>query len=229
VRGTRQQHGAMEGGPTSASEPAAVLSSALRVDATQLALHITSSASATPAAVRKLGCTHAVLISAAAEAFAGAGEWDVESMCIPIADDIRAAIHEHFEPSATFIGGALASGGRVVACCDTGTSAAPAIVAYYLMRYHGLRLLDAVGAIREVQPHAMPNVGFWQRLVEAESWLHVCATPSMSVQQYKWSYIESHESSECKGRAGRAELLQRLELAQAEVTSLLHHHSFTPV
>ena len=70
---------------------------------------------------------------------------------------------------------------------------------------------------------ARPNVGFWQRLIEAESWLRA-GPPSMSIQQYRWAYLEASRPTEDRGA-----LLQQLELGLQEVQALVHRHSFTPV
>lgn len=147
---------------------------------------------------------------------------------VPVVDDIGAPLHEHLDAAGSFIYGALASGGRCVVYCPSGTSAAPAVVAFYLMRYHSLSLSDALVAVRAARPRAQPNVGFWQRLVEAESWLRPHGTaplpPSTSIQQYKWSFLER-----CRPDASREHIVSELEATNREVEALLHRHDFTPV
>ena len=93
------------------------------------------------------------------------------------------------------------------------------------MRYHSLRLSEALSVVRTARPRAQPNVGFWQRLVEAESWLVSESPPSMSIQQFRWGFLER-----CQPEAtNREHILSHLETAQAEVQALLHRHDFTPV
>ena len=92
-------------------------------------------------------------------------------------------------------------------------------------RGHGSGQPARSGAAR---PRAQPNVGFWQRLVEAESWLRPHGTaplpPSTSIQQYKWSFLER-----CRPDASREHIVSELEATNREVEALLHRHDFTPV
>ena len=90
------------------------------------------------------------------------GSWRV-----PVADDVHAPLHEHLEGAVAYLDAALTSGGRVCAFCHDGRSTAPAVVAFYLMRRRQMSLAAALDAIYAVRPDAQPNVGFWQRLVEA--------------------------------------------------------------
>lgn len=185
-----------------------------------LALHLSDGSAATEATMTAAGVTHVVNATLDAPMPTCAA-----GMRVPVEDDIDAPLHQHLDQAWTFIDEALRGGGRVLVFCPSGLSATPAIVAYYLMRSHGLSLSDALGTIRVVMPDAWPNVGFWQRLVEAESWLHGGDAPSMSVQQYKWQFLERRSDP---GTA-RESTLQRLEMGQAEVQSLLHHNSYTLV
>lgn len=145
---------------------------------------------------------------------------------VPVADDVCAPLHEHLEGAAAFIDAALSGGGRVCAFCADGRSTAPAVLAFYLMRHQGLSLAAALDAIAAAKSDAQPNVGFWQRLVEAESWLAASPSgalldrPSVSLQQYKWRFLERAAPSE-----PRDAVLQRLELGRAEVAELIRVRS----
>ena len=140
---------------------------------------------------------------------------------VPIDDDTSEPLHEHLEGAAAFVDVAVKAGGSICAFCGTGQSASPAVIAFYLMRYCGLSLAAALNTVCAARPDAQPNVGFWQRLVEAESWLH--GASSMSLQEYKWQFLEG-AAGEALGAAGREEILQRLQLGQAEIAELLRVH-----
>ena len=176
------------------------------------------------------------------------GSWRV-----PVADDVHAPLHEHLEGAVAYLDAALTSGGRVCAFCHDGRSTAPAVVAFYLMRRRQMSLAAALDAIYAVRPDAQPNVGFWQRLVEAESWLRggedgdgeapaaavVDGPPSVSLQQYKWRFLrrqqqerakpnepmETEEAAAAAEARARAAMMQQLELGKAEVAELIRVNS----
>ena len=131
-----------------------------------VALHIASAAAATPEALDALGVTHVVNVSVNGPMPQRSTEPQYESMHIAIDDDLSAPLHEHLDAAADFIDAALSSGGRVCVFSANDQCAACAVAAFYLMRQHGRSLAEALGAMQ-----ARPNVGFWQRLIEAESWL----------------------------------------------------------
>ena len=144
---------------------------------------------------------------------------------VPVADDLNAPLHAHLEVAAAFMEAALSGGGIVCAFCHDGNSTAPAVIAFYLMRQKQLSLAQALDAVAAARPEAQPNVGFWQRLVEAESWLRsgdatAASTPSLSLQQYKWRFLQRMEPSEERGAT-----LQQLELGRAEVAELIRVRS----
>lgn len=178
-------------------------------------LYLSDAGCATAAALEALGIT--AVVNATVDAATPACEPALASLRVPVPDAMDAPLHAHLEGAAGFIDGALAApGGRVCAFCADGASVAPAVVAYYLMRHRRLSLGEALDAVGEAQPAALPNLGFWQRLVEAESWLRPDEPPSLSLQQYRWRHLQrSYPGAE------RDAILQRLELAQAEVSELL--------
>lgn len=139
---------------------------------------------------------------------------------VPVSDDVHEPLHEHLAGASAFLDAALASGGRVCAFCADGRSCAPAVVAYYLMRHHAMSLAAALDALTSARPDAQPNIGFWQRLIEAESWLRGFDEPSVSLQQYKWRFLQR-----CEPGAARGALLQQLELGRAEVNEMIRVRS----
>ena len=192
-----------------------------------LRLHIASAAAATTSALQGLGVTHIVNVTRNGpmpqHSSTDSRELPYEVFRVPVENDLKSPIHEHLDAAADFMSRALSGGGTLCVFCASGMSAAPTVVAFFLMRQYGLDLADALAAVRAACPLARPNVGFWQRLVEAESWLRD-GLPSMSAQQYRWDYLEAS----CPGQT-REEILQQLELAQAEALAIIHRHSYTPV
>ena len=202
------------------------LSAPISLDASHhaLALHLADAAAATFDALAAVGVTHVVNVTPGLPTPQDAAEEPgLTTMRIPVDDDVNAPLHQHLDAAADFIAAALAAGGRVCVFCADGRSTAPAVVAFFLMRQHGCSLASALGAIGAVQPCARPNVGFWQRLIEAESWLR-SGPPSMSVQQYRWAYLQQSHPG-----IARDEILERLQRGQSEILAVLHLHSYTPV
>lgn len=177
-------------------------------------LLLASASSASAEALSGLGVTH--LLNVTPDRPMPAREPPFFSWHVPVFDDLSSPLHEHLEGAAAFVDAALASGGRVCAFCTNGVSAGPTVVAFYLMRHKALPLADALATIQAARPDAAPNIGFWQRLVEAESWLRGVGEPSVSLQNYKWGFLERNHPG-----VAREEILRQLELGQAEVEELL--------
>jgi hypothetical protein len=189
-------------------------------------LYLGSTACVDSSALAALGVTHLVNVTVDSPQ----PEGGFESMRVPVKDDLHEPLHEHLEAAAGFIHNAVEppANGRVCVFCATGKSAAPAVLCYYLMRQRATSLAAALAAVEAAWPGARPNVGFWQRLVEAESWLHGVEQPSISVQQFRWQHIERAFSDKVRPDAQgeerdaqREELLRMLLAAQAEATELL--------
>jgi hypothetical protein len=203
------------------------LSAPIEVAGRPLGLHVAEAAAVTPETLSAAGVTHAV--NATVDAPMPPALPLAACTRVPVADDIDAPLHAHLEGAGAFIERALEGGGRVLIFCATGDSAAPAVASFFLMRHRRLRLADALGAVRAARAGARPNVGFWQRLVEAESWIHAPHPPSMTLQQYRWAFLEAQGEAAGGDPAAREEALRRLQLAQAEAEALVHRHSFTTV
>lgn len=89
----------------------------------------------------------------------------VSRLRIEIDDDEDEDIARHFEPSATWIHAALSAGPqhRVLVHCQAGVSRSPTIIAYYLMRHHGMTWRSALGHIGGYRG-INPNAGFLRQL-----------------------------------------------------------------
>ena len=75
-------------------------------------------------------------------------------------------------------------------CCAAGTSCAPTVVMYYLMRHASFSLAAALNLVSERHPPSQPNIGFIQRLTEAEAWMTGAITPTLSIEEYKWRFLQ---------------------------------------
>ena len=200
----------------------APLSAAIAVASQTLPLYI-GATSVSASALTALGVTHVLLTSCNGEK----PDMPGTMVCVhlPVDDDMCTPLYEHLGRASEFISGALDVGGTVGILCADGASASPAIAAFFLMHRYAMNLSDALTTVRAAQPHARPNVGFWQQLIEAESWLHHGQElPSMSIQEYKWSYLQENFPD-----MAREDILARLEQGQSEVASLLHRFDYTPV
>ncbi len=166
------------------------------------------------------GVTHVLNVTPDAPMPGGGSGEPFVCLRVPVADDADTPLHEHLEAAAQFIHAAISpqTAGRACAFCATGASAAPAIVAYYLMRHRGLPLADALTALDAAcEGGVRLNGAFWQRLVEAESWLLGASTPSVSIQQLKWRHLERAFPD----AASREETLAQLTAGRAEASELL--------
>ncbi|KAL3910966.1 MAG: hypothetical protein SGPRY_008872 [Prymnesium sp.] len=108
---------------------------------------------------------------------------------LPICDDVSEPLQQHLEWSASFIHEAVSSASLVCVSCASGLSTGPAVVMYYLMRHRSLSLAQAMEAVRAVLPEVQPNIGFVQRLIEAEACLRGELTPSLTIQQCATHWI----------------------------------------
>lgn len=185
-------------------------------------LFLGSAAECDAGSLRALGVTHVVSVTVDEPAPDG-----FECLHVPVADDLGAPLHFHLEAAAAFIHAATAppAVGRACILCGTGRSAAPAVLCYYLMRHRELSLADALGHVEAARPGARPNVGFWQRLVEAEAWLRGEGQPSVSVQQYRWQHLERAFPEAAASCDARGELLQQLASGHAEARELVRVRS----
>jgi hypothetical protein len=117
------------------------------------------------AALEALGVTHVIAATSNAQPFfPGAFGY----LRVPVPDEPGVQISAHFGESYDFIEGALAGGGAVLVHCVMGRSRSATLIVAYLMRKHGLAMLDALERVRAVRPAIAPNPSFAVQLLRYE-------------------------------------------------------------
>ncbi|KAL1515748.1 hypothetical protein AB1Y20_002364 [Prymnesium parvum] len=142
------------------------------------------------AALRQLRVSHVVAVTVEPSATAAASAAGLGVLQLDVVDDIDAPLHAHLDAAAAFLHAAVGGGAAACVCCSGGASAGPAVAMYYLMRHGGLSLAEALDEVSAALPAAQPNIGFIQRLIEAEAWLRGALAPSLTIQQYKWRFLQ---------------------------------------
>lgn len=176
-------------------------------------IFIGSTAASEPSVLRGHGISHVVAVSLELPSHLGQ---EFSCLHLPVADDIYAPIHHHLEPAASFIHSAIVGGGKVCVCCVVGASCSPTVVIYYLMRHALLSLAAALDLVTASHPPTQPNIGFVQRLTEAEAWMSGCVTPTLSVEEYKWRFLQR-----LFPEADRTRILDALQAGRHEVAQIL--------
>ena len=93
------------------------------------------------------------------------------------------------ESGAAFVEAALQSGGVVYVHCSQGVSRSPTMVLYYLLRYRGMRLLEAVELVKAKRVKVSPTDGFVALLLRKEEDLLKIASEQdavISILRRKW-------------------------------------------
>uniref|UniRef100_UPI003AAF54C7 dual specificity protein phosphatase 13B n=1 Tax=Centroberyx gerrardi TaxID=166262 RepID=UPI003AAF54C7 len=90
-------------------------------------------------------------------------ELQVEYHGVEAADHPQFNLQPHFSPAAHFIDNALKQNGKVLVHCAMGVSRSGALVLAYLMICQGLRLVEAIVAVR-LNRDVGPNSGFLEQL-----------------------------------------------------------------
>ncbi|XP_028857543.1 dual specificity protein phosphatase 14 [Denticeps clupeoides] len=121
----------------------------------------------TPAAIRSRRITLIVNATVEHECPEYSG---VECLWVPVTDQPHAQIGQHFEEVADRISANRT--GSTLVHCSAGRSRSPALVMAYLMKFHGVSLLDAHSWVLGVRPFVRPNAGFWRQLLEYERKLY---------------------------------------------------------
>lgn len=128
-------------------------------------------------ALRALGVTHVLTVCGGLPRDGFYPDDFVYETCA-VNDTPDAAIDAHFDRCYDFIRDALARGGKVLVHCFRGKSRSATICAMYMMRARGVRLDDAMAAIRAVRPCAQPNSGFVRALRALERALDARDAPN---------------------------------------------------
>lgn len=115
--------------------------------------------------LRKRGVTHVVNASAIVPCyFMNHPNAAISYLKIPIFDDGSVDIVSYFEQVHAFMEQGCGGHGGVLVHCCAGQSRSVAFVMSYLMKKKGLSVDEALRAVQEVRPSAMPNEGFMSQL-----------------------------------------------------------------
>ena len=98
----------------------------------------------------------------------GEVEGEIEQLVLELPDTTNAEINGHFESAQQFIDQAHKTGGRILVHCYAGISRSPTIVISYLMKFHGMRYLEALQFVLDKRSIVDPNLGFRGILVRYE-------------------------------------------------------------
>ena len=124
--------------------------------------------------VRKLGIRAFVNCSnRAAPEFLGQ-ERDLSCLAVPVHDDPKEAISQHFERAAQWA--RTKDGLTLLVFCMSGISRSATIVLVLLMKNRGMTLAAAHARLRECRPKVRPNKGFAMQLLQYELKLRGCCS-----------------------------------------------------
>ncbi|KAL8128757.1 hypothetical protein V2J09_017912 [Rumex salicifolius] len=115
--------------------------------------------------LKKLNITH-ILTMAASLPPAYPDEFTYKVVRVVDTEDTNLA--QYFDECFDFIDEAKRMGGGVLVHCFVGRSRSVTIVVAYLMKKHGMTLIEAHQHVRSKRPKAAPNSGFMKQLVEFE-------------------------------------------------------------
>lgn len=104
---------------------------------------------------------------------------EVEYVHVPVADSPLTPLIDHFDTVADKIQSVEKQGGRTLVHCNAGVSRSATLCIVYLIKHHGMTLLEAYGLVKARRPIARPNPGFWRQLIQYESKLRGSATVQM--------------------------------------------------
>ena len=129
-------------------------------------------AAADPEHLRSRGITHVLKLFADDSSYPGGCVRHPRIIygVVPAEDVEGFALDRYFGSCLKFIGGALASEGKVFVHCHMGVSRAPTICILYLMSFRGLSLAAAWRRVKACRPQAEPNPGFKKLLARYGAW-----------------------------------------------------------
>lgn len=93
---------------------------------------------------------------------------DIQYVQVPVVDAPIARLSDFFDPIADHIHSVEMKQGRTLLHCAAGVSRSAALCLAYLMKYHGMSLLDAHTWTKSRRPIIRPNSGFWEQLIHYE-------------------------------------------------------------
>nr|XP_020446089.1 dual specificity protein phosphatase 18-like [Monopterus albus] len=98
---------------------------------------------------------------------------------IPASDSPLSPLSDHFDDVADKILLVAEGGGRTLVHCNAGVSRSAALCMAYLVKHHGVTLLEAHRWVKTCRPMVRPNNGFWKQLIRYEMELRGCASVRM--------------------------------------------------
>ncbi|XP_035641580.1 dual specificity protein phosphatase 18 [Oncorhynchus keta] len=104
---------------------------------------------------------------------------EVEYVHIPVTDSPSSPLSDFFDEVADKIQLVGEQCGRTLVHCNAGVSRSATLCLVYLMKYHGITLLEAHKKVKSCRPIIRPNSGFWKQLIQYERKLRGCATVTM--------------------------------------------------
>ncbi|XP_019740803.1 dual specificity protein phosphatase 18 [Hippocampus comes] len=92
----------------------------------------------------------------------------VEYIHIPLSDTPTTPLGDHFDEVADKIQHVAQSGGRTLVHCTAGVSRSTALCMAFLVKHHGVTLMEAHARVKTCRPMTRPNNGFWKQLIQYE-------------------------------------------------------------
>ncbi|KAM5221443.1 dual specificity protein phosphatase 21 [Ctenodactylus gundi] len=93
---------------------------------------------------------------------------NIKYVRVPVADVPSAHISDFFDAVSDHIHSVDIRQGKTLIHCIAGMSRSPTLCLAYLMKHHGMSLVDAHGWVKSCRPGIRPNNGFWQQLIRYE-------------------------------------------------------------
>lgn len=112
---------------------------------------------------------------------------------IPVSDCSSTPLSDHFDEVADKIQLTAELGGRTLVHCNAGVSRSAALCMAFLLKHHGVTLLQAHGWVKTCRPIVRPNNGFWEQLIRYEMELRGCNSVRMvpsSIGEIPDIYVE---------------------------------------
>lgn len=105
------------------------------------------------------------------------------------------------------------SGGKTLVHCVAGISRSASVCIAYLMKYHGLSLLEAYNDVKLKRPLIRPNCAFFKQLMKYENSLYGCTSVAMVYNEYlkmeipdvydsQYQYLNAYRKK-CRSKIGR--------------------------